>query len=71
MVGRTVVGTTDRHRVSNKIDSLNFVTEAAGRTVAGTTGRHSLRNPDWVGFLLKAFKGCFGLFLLISIKLVV
>ena len=57
MTGRTVVGTTDCHRVLNKIDSLNFVTEAAGRTVAGTTGRHRLRNPDWVGFVLKVLRG--------------
>ena len=69
--GRTVVGTTDRHRLFNEFDSLNFVTEAAGRTVAGTMGRHGLRNPEWVGFLLKVFKGCFGLFLLMIIKLVV
>ena len=33
--------------------------EEAGRTITGTTGRHRLRNPDWVGFLLKVFKGCF------------
>ena len=71
MEGRTVIGTTDRQRVLNKINSLNFGTEVAGRTVAGTTGRHRLRNPDWVGFLLKVFKGCFGLFLLMIIKLVV
>ena len=50
---QTVVGTTDRHRLFNEFDSLNFVTETAGRTVAGTTGRHELRNLDWVGFLLK------------------
>ena len=71
MAGRTVVGTTDRHRPFGDIQSLNFVTEAAGRTVAGTTGHHRLRNPDWVGFLLKVFKGRFGLFLLMIIKLVV
>ena len=71
MAERTVVGTTDRHRVFNEFDSLNFVTEIAGRTVAGTTDRHRLRNPDWVGFLLKVFKGCFGLFLIMIIKLVV
>ena len=70
MTGRTVVGTTDRQRVLNKINSLNFVTEAAGQTVAGTRGHHGLRNPDWVEFLLKVFKGCFGLFLLMIIKLV-
>ena len=57
MAGRNVIGTTDRHRVLNKINSLNVVTEAARRTVAGTTDRHRLRNPDWVGFLLKVFKG--------------
>ena len=45
MAGRTVVGTTDRHRPFSEIQSLNFVTEAAVRTVAGTTGRHRLRNP--------------------------
>ena len=67
MAGRTVVGTTDRHRPFSEIQSLNFVTEAAARTIAGTTGRHRLRNPDWVGFLLKVFKGCFGLFLLMII----
>ena len=39
------------------IESLNFVTEAAGRTVVGTTARHRLRNPDWVGFLLKVLRG--------------
>ena len=71
MTGRTVVGTTDRHRVFNEFDSLNFVTEVPGRTVAGTMSRHGLRNPDWVGFLLKVFWGCFGLFLLMIIKLVI
>ena len=65
------MGTMDRHKLISEFDILNFVTEAAGRTVAGTTGRHRLRNPDWVGFLLKVFKGCFGLFLLMIIKLVV
>ena len=35
MAERTVVGTTDRHRVFNEFESLNFVTETAGRTVAG------------------------------------
>ena len=45
MAGRTVVGTTDRHRLFKEIEFLNFVTEAAERTVAGTTGRHRLRNP--------------------------
>ena len=64
MAGRTVVGTTDRHRVLNKINSLNFVTEAAGRTVAGTTGRHRLRNPRLGRISVKCFKGRFGLFLL-------
>ena len=59
MAGRTVVGTTDRHRVVNEFDSLNFVTKIAGRTIAGTTDRHRLGNPDWVGFLLKVLKGCF------------
>ena len=68
---RTVVGTTDRHRLFNEFDPLNFVTEAAGWTVAGMTGRQRMRNPNWVGFLLKVFKGCFGLFLLMIIKLVV
>ena len=56
MAGRTVVGTTDRHRPFNEIQSLNFVTEAAGRTVIGTTGRHRLRNPYWVGFLLNVLR---------------
>ena len=56
MAGRTVVCTTDRHRLFKEFNSLNFMTETAGRTVAGTTGRHELRNTDWVGFLLK-FKG--------------
>ena len=58
-------------RLFNEFDSLNFVVEAAGRTVEGMKGRHGLRNPHWVGFLLKVFKGCFGLFLLMIIKLVV
>ena len=66
-----VIGSTDRHRVINEFDSLNFVKEAAGRTVTVMTDRHGLRNPDWVGFLLKVLKGCFGLFLLMIIKLVV
>ena len=38
--------TTDRHKSFRRIESLNFVTEAAERTVAGTTDRHRLRNPD-------------------------
>ena len=50
MAGRTVVGTTDRHRLFDEIQSLNFVTEAAEQTVAGTTGSHRLRNPEWLGF---------------------
>ena len=57
MAGRTAVGTMDRYRVLNKIDSLNFVTEAAGRNVASTMDRHRLRDPDWVGFLLKVLRG--------------
>ena len=70
MAGQTVVGTTDRHRPFNKIESLNSVTEAAGRTVEGMKGRHGLRNPHWVGFLLKVFKGCFGPFMTNIMKLV-
>ena len=57
MAERTVVGTTDRHRVFNEFDSLNFVTETAGRTVAGTTDRHRLGNCDCVRFLLKVLRG--------------
>ena len=57
MAGWTVMGTTDRHRPFNEIQSLNFVTEVEGRTVAGTTGRYRLRNPNWVGFLLKDLRG--------------
>ena len=69
--GRTVVCTTGCHRIFKEFDSLNFVTETAGQTIAGTTGHNELRNPDTVGFLLKVFTGCFGLFLLMIIKLVV
>ena len=57
MEGRTVVGTTDRHRPFSEIQSMNFVTKAAGRTAAGTKGRHKLRNPDWVEFLLNVLRG--------------
>ena len=64
MAGRTIVGTTDRHRPFSEIQSLNLVTEAAGRTVAGTTGRHRLRNPRLGRISVKYFKGRFGLFLL-------
>ena len=58
MAGRTVVGTTDRHRPFNRIESLNFVTEQqdgpsqARRAVAGCV------IPVWVGFLI-CFKGRF------------
>ena len=45
MAGRTVVGTTDRHRPFSEIESLHSVTEAAGRTVTAMTDRHRLRNP--------------------------
>ena len=71
MAGRTVVGTTDRHKVFNEFDSPNFVTETAGRTVAGTTARYRLRNPRLGRISVKCFKGRFGLFLLVIIMLVV
>ena len=51
MTGRTIVGTTDRHRPFNGIESLNSVMEQqdgpsqARRSVTGTTVRHRLRNP--------------------------
>ena len=53
------------------IESLNSVTEEAGRTIVGTTNRHKLRNPRLGRIFVKCFKGRFGLFLLIIIKLVV
>ena len=71
MAGRTVTGVTDRHRLFREIESLNSVMEQpdgpsqAGRPVTGCV------IPGWVGFLLKVFKGSFGLFLLMIIKLVV
>ena len=45
------MGTTDRHRPFNGMESLNSVTEQqdgpsqARRPVTGTTARHRLRNP--------------------------
>ena len=51
MAGRTVVGTTDRHRPFNGMESLNSVTEQqdgpsqARRLVTGYV------NLGWVGFL--------------------
>ena len=67
----------DSRNLGTEIDSLNFTMEwqdepsFARRTVTVMMDRHRLRNPDWAGFLLKVFKGCFGLFLLMIIKLVV
>ena len=67
---RTVVDTTDRHKPPYWIWLSELCDEPAGRTVIDTTGRHKLRNPDWVGFLLKVLKGCFGLFMTIIMELV-
>ena len=56
MAGRTVVGTTDRHRPFNGMESLNSVTEQqdgpsqARRPVTGCI------IPGWVGFLLNVLR---------------
>ena len=77
MAGRTVTGVMGRHRRDGPSQTLgkNLVSElcddSAGRTVAGTMARHRLRNPRLGRISVKCFKGRFGLFLLIIIKLVV
>ena len=57
MAGRTVVGTTDRHRPFSEKLVSELCDVSAGRTVTGTMTRHRLRNPDWVGFLLNVLRG--------------
>ena len=65
------MGTMDRHRPCDEIESLNSVTTQQD-------GPSQVRWPvtdcvilGWVGFLLNVLRGVFGLFLLIIIKLVV
>ena len=68
---------TDRHRRDGPSETLQIISVsklcdgAAGWTVAGTMARHRLRNPRLGRISVKYFKGRFGLFLLIIIKLVV
>ena len=57
MAGRTVVGTTDRHRPFSEKLVSELYDDSAGRAVAGMTARHRLHNPDWVGFLLNILRG--------------
>ena len=79
-VGRTFIGTTVGRAASFQNTSTlksgywDRLSEhhdgAAARTVVDTMDRHKLRNPDLVRLPLKVLKGCFGLFMIIIMKLV-
>ena len=51
MAGRTVVGTTDRHRLSKEIESLNSVTEQQDGPSQARRAVTDCVIPGWVGFL--------------------